>query len=80
MEFNHNELSGRYFPFSPGIGIQNLIESFGYKAIFKSPKCISISIPNDIIKQLNSSKNKLNEGKIKCNKKERPLKRIIKGS
>ena len=77
MELNNKEISGRYFPFSPGIGIQNVIESFGYKVIFKSPHCISISTPNDIIIQINSSNNKLNEGKIKYKKKKRDLKKEI---
>ena len=71
MEFNYNEINGTYFPFSPGRGIENVIESFGYKAIFKSPHCISISTSNDIIIQINSSKKK--------KKKKRPLKRKTKG-
>ena len=54
-KFNNNEISGRYFPFVPGIGIQKIIESFGFKAIFKSPHFISISKPNDIILQINLS-------------------------
>mgnify|MGYP006988897120 FL=1 len=70
MEFNYNELTERYFPFSPGIGIQNVIEKLVYKAIFKSPHCISISTPNDIIIQINSSKYKLKEEKIKYKKRE----------
>ena len=78
MEFNDSEISGRYFPFSPGIGIQNVIESFGYKAIFKSPHCISISTPNDIIIQINSSNNKLNEGNIKNKKKRETFKKKYK--
>ena len=69
MEFKNNELSGKCFPFSPGIGIQKVLESFGYKPIFESPYCISISSPNDIIMQINSPKNQLNKGKIKYNKK-----------
>jgi hypothetical protein len=79
MEFNYNEINGTYFPFSPGRGIENVIESFGYKAILKSPHCISISTSNDIIIQINSSNNKLNEEKLKCKKKKRPLKRKTKG-
>ena len=78
MEFNYNELCGRYFPFSPGIGIQNVLETFGYKVIFKSSHCISISTPNDIIIKINSSKNKLNEGKIKFNKKRPTFKKKCK--
>ena len=78
MEFNYNEISGSYFPFSPGIGIENVIKSFGYNAIFKSPHCISISTPNDIIIQINSSNNKLNEGKIKCGKKRETFKKKYK--
>jgi hypothetical protein len=74
-EFNYNEINGRYFPFSPGIGIQNVIESCGYKAIFNSPHCISISTPNDIIIQINSLNNKLNEGKIKYQKKRETFKK-----
>ena len=35
-------------------------------------------MPNDIIKQKNSSKNKLNEGKIKCNKKRETFKKKYK--
>ena len=73
--FNYNEINGRYFPFSPGIGIQNVIESCGYKAIFNSPHCISISTPNDIIIQINSLNNKLNEGKIKYQKKRETFKK-----
>ena len=72
MEFNYDELSGRYFPFSPGIGIQKVLESFGYKAIFKSSYCISIITSNNI--KINSSKNKLNEEKIKYNKKRETFK------
>ena len=75
MEFNYNEINGTYFPFSPGRGIENVIESFGYKAIFKSPHCISISTSNDIIIQINSSNNKLNEEKLKCKKKKETFKK-----
>lgn len=76
MNFNNDELSGRYFPFSPGIGIQKVLESFGYKAIFKSSHCISIFTSNDI--KINSSKNKLNEGKIKYNTKRETFKKKYK--
>jgi len=76
MEFNYDELSERYFPFSPGIGIQKVLESFGYQAIFKSSHCISIFTKNDI--KINSSKNELNEGKIKYNKKRETFKKKYK--
>ena len=78
MEFNYNELSEKCFPFSPGRGIQNVLESFGYKPIFKSPYCISISTSNDIIMQINSPKNQLNKGKIKYNKKRETLRKKCK--
>ena len=74
-ESNYNEISERYFPFSPGIGIQKVIENCGYKAIFKSPHCISITKPNDIKKQINSLNNKLNEEKIKGQKKREDFKK-----
>lgn len=75
FNFNNNELNERYFPFSPGIGIENIIKSFGYKAIYKSPHCISISTPNDIIIHINSSKYNLNDGKMKYNKKRETSKK-----
>ena len=78
MEFNYNELSEKCFPFSPGRGIQNVLESFGYKPIFKSPYCISISTSNDIIMQINSPKNQLNKGKIKYNKKRETFRKKCK--
>jgi len=78
FEFNDNEIDGRFFPFSPGIGIKNVIESFGYKANFKSPHSISISKPNDVILQINSSKNKLNKRKINYTKKRETIKKKCK--